>query len=861
LEGLFLSPAIVAEKLNLESRTYFDHVELLSSENSAESTVKVLSTTHVELVTKLRAQAQDRNPLAPLREFIERWRSHSFAVVFVVGSLPRGQRLKRMLFDLGYDVPLLEELSGMEWCERSREFPIGIIFGHLSAGATIPDERLVFVSENELFGERSYRTGKQAALSVKQLLGSLSQLKENDFIVHADFGIGIYRGFVHKVIEGKPTDLLQLEYADSTLFLPLTSISKVQRFSAAEGQSPTIDKLSSQRWKKTKEKVKNSVLALAGDLIRLYAARSIAKGWHFDPAGAEDERFADGFPFDETPDQRKAIEDTLADMASERPMDRLVCGDVGFGKTEVALRAAYKAAQHSKQVAVLAPTTLLVEQHRATFQSRFAEFPVRISAVSRFYSAEKNQKVLSELASGELDIIIGTHRLLQKDIRFRDLGLLIIDEEHRFGVKQKERLKQLKKHIDVLTLTATPIPRTLHMSLLDLRSISLITTPPVDRRSTRTYVATEDEILIRDAILRELQRGGQAFFVHNRVQSIAFTTQELSRLVPEARFEFAHGQMKETELEQIMLRFLQREIDVLVCTTIIESGIDIPNANTILINRADAFGLAQLYQLRGRVGRSSRQAYCYFLIPNKKKLRSEAQQRLRALQSLDELGLGFHLALRDLEIRGAGNLLGKEQSGNVLSVGFDLYMKILRDAVHHLTGDELSLEEVSDPEVRADVISYIPEFYIPDISERLVLYQRFASLRSEEDALDLQTELEDRFGPLPIETSNLLHLMSFRGQLRRFGVDKADISEQRILLSFIPEARFDPSRLLELIERKSKYYRFSKGTSLKITDPSLIGTQAPEVFHKTMVFLRKVFPNAELESPKLTSEQQVAFPE
>ncbi len=504
------------------------------------------------------------------------------------------------------------------------------------------------------------------------------------------------------------------------------------------------------------------------------------------------------------------------DMASHKIMDRLVCGDVGFGKTEVAIRAAYKSIQHARQVAVLVPTTILAEQHYRTFLDRFRDYPVKIGALSRFYDSKANKSTLEKVESGDIDIVIGTHRLLSRDVQFKDLGLLIIDEEHRFGVAQKERLKQFKKNVDVLTMTATPIPRTLHMSLLGIRDISIISTPPVDRRAIRTYISTYDENLIRDAIMREVHRGGQCFFVHNRIDSIDVITAELSRLVPEARFRYAHGQMGESRLEPVILSFLAGDFDVLVCTTIIESGIDMPHTNTIIVDRADRYGLAQLYQLRGRVGRSDRQAYAYFLIPESRKLGLEAQKRLKALQSLDDLGLGFNLAIRDLEIRGAGNLLGREQSGSVVAVGYELYSKILKEAILNLKGEELSLEESIDPEVKISSSAYIPDAYIPDISERLVLYQRFASLSETDEASELSHEIEDRFGPLPEEVENLTELMRYRALLKRYGVLRAEQSAHGFTLYFSPRATVDAARIMNLVKERSDEFKFSKNLALSM---------------------------------------------
>jgi transcription-repair coupling factor (superfamily II helicase) len=764
---------------------------------------------NVELSAKLKTLVGSGKALKPLKDLVNSWRGENYRIAFIVGTVHRAERLRKSLLEINLDAEIKTK-SGSAWLHSKLKEPFVILIGNLSQGFTLKNEKLVFISENEIFPEKSYRKSRQSKASMRRILNSLSQLEVNDYIVHSDYGIGIYRGLKHLEIEGVQGDFLHIEYADSKLFLPVHNIGKVQKFYAGEGQEPAIDKLSSSRWTKTKIKLKQDLVELAGDLIRLYSARSVAKGWRFEPFGAEDDRFADGFPFNETPDQMRSIQEVIKDMASDKPMDRLVCGDVGFGKTEVALRAAFKCTQHARQVAVLVPTTILVEQHYRTFRQRFSDYPVKVAAVSRFYGKQENKKSLENLAKGDVDIIIGTHRLLQKDVFFKDLGLLVIDEEHRFGVKQKERLKQIKKQVDVLSMTATPIPRTLYMSLLDIRDASLISSPPHDRKVIRSYVANYSDNLVRDAILRELQRGGQCFYLHNRVQSIAALTAKLKEVVPEARFEFAHGQMSETQLENIMKRFLEGEINVLVSTTIIESGLDIPNANTIIIDRADAFGLAQLYQLRGRVGRSTRQAYAYFLVPKALKLGKQAEQRLSVLQTLDDLGMGFNLAIRDLEIRGAGNLLGKEQSGNVLSVGFELYTKILKEAVLNVKGDELPAFEMVDPEMKLNLPAFIPEYYIPDISERLVMYQRLAMLHNSAEADEIAVEIEDRFGTVPQEVKILLEVMRLRGLLRYYAVARAEITGTKLNLSFTAHSPIDVHKVLDLIKKHPDIYSFSK---------------------------------------------------
>jgi len=826
-----ITELLAGEKINLSP---FKHTEHPQDQNLKSVRLDTLR-------ANIKAKRETGGAFEVLGNYIYSKRNSGFRIAFVVGKESRADRLQKILLSQDLKAEINLSITGLDWAKKQNSYPLIILQGSLVEGAELPAERLVFIAEREIFGESSVHKNQSAQnINIKKLLSSLSQLKEGDFVVHADYGIGLYRGFQHVVVEGIGSDLLQIEYADSTLYLPLVNISKIQRFTGADGQVPQLHKLGSKKWIQTKSKVRKSLELLAGDLIRLYASRELSRGWSFAETGIDDQSFSDTFAFDETEDQLKAIQDTLNDMTSEKPMDRLICGDVGFGKTEVAMRAAFKAAQHSKQTAILAPTTVLVEQHKQTFLNRFASFPIKVGAISRFYSAKDNKKTLEQLANGELDIIIGTHRLLQKDIVFNDLGLLVIDEEHRFGVKQKERIKQLKRNIDVLTLTATPIPRTLHMSLLELRDISVISTPPVNRRTIKTYIAGFEGGLIRDAILREIQRGGQCFYLFNRVQGIEHKAHELRELVPEARFEFAHGQMPERQLEKIMTQFLRHECDVLISTTIIESGLDIPNANTMLIERADTFGLAQLYQLRGRVGRSKRQAYCYFLIPETRRMSTDARQRLEALQALDDLGFGFQLALRDLEIRGAGNLLGKEQSGNVLSVGYDLYSKILQEAIADLSGRDIALEELIDPEIRIEINAYIPEDYILDISERLILYQRLSQIKSDINALELRDEIEDRFGAIPAELSELIDLMTFRGHLKSLGVERVDIGAKKISISFNSRAPISVHRIAKLVQSFPDKYRLSKSNSFTVMDPEIATLTPTQIYLRTEQLIRGV---------------------
>jgi transcription-repair coupling factor (superfamily II helicase) len=541
----------------------------------------------------------------------------------------------------------------------------------------------------------------------------------------------------------------------------------------------------------------------------------VLPGHHFSPPDPVYREFEATFAYEETPDQLQAVADVLADMTSEKPMDRLICGDVGYGKTEVAVRAAFKAAMDGKQVAVLVPTTVLAEQHYETFKSRLAHFPLEVRALSRFRGAAEQKRILADLAQGKVDILIGTHRLLSKDVVFRDLGLAIVDEEQRFGVRQKERLKEWRRTVDCLTLTATPIPRTLQLSLTGLRELSLINTPPENRRAIRTYVCLPETAVIQSAIRRELARGGQVFFVHNRVRSLATWTRHVREMVPEARVAMAHGQMPEKELEQVMVRFWRREVDVLVCTAIIEAGLDIPAANTIIINRAHTMGLAQLYQLRGRVGRSQAQAYAYLLVPDEAALTREAQKRLKALMEFTELGSGFRIAMHDLQIRGAGNLLGQAQSGHLLEVGYELYLQLLESAIREYKGEPVE-EATPDPEIHLPLAAYLPEDYVPDVQQRLALYRRLSGRLAPDMVRELEEEFLDRFGPLPPEGRNLLEVVRAKHRLRQLGVKRLDIQDSYAVLQFAHPERLDLPRLLDSLKKRPGTFRLTPDQSLRI---------------------------------------------
>ena len=612
-------------------------------------------------------------------------------------------------------------------------------------------------------------------------------------------------------VAGQQGDFMQLEFRDGDkLYIPVDRLHWVSRYQGLTERQPRLDRLGSERWQSTKKKVTEAVWQVAQELLDIYARRELRKGHRFFPPGILYQELAESFPYDETEGQARAIEDVLDDLGSDQPMDRLICGDVGYGKTEVAVRAACKVIEDGFQVAVLVPTTVLAEQHAATFRERFAEFPVEVACLNRFRSASQQKKIVRELAEGHIDLVVGTHRLLSKDIVINKLGLLIIDEEHRFGVTHKEKIKKLRASVDVLTLTATPIPRTLQMSLLGIRDLSVISTPPRRRRSVKTFLARHDDLVIREGVLQELSRGGQVFFVHNRVQSIGRMAAKIEQLVPRARIAVAHGQMPGRNLEDIMVSFIKHDIDVLVCTTIIESGLDISNANTIIINRADHLGLADIYQLRGRVGRSSRQSYAYLLVPSLDRLTKDAGQRLRALMDCSELGGGFKLAMNDLQIRGGGNLLGVSQSGHIAAVGYDLYLELLQSTVADLkkkaaAGGE-AVEPELDPEIKLRVAAFLPDDYVRDMAQRYQLYRRISMAGNEDpDKLaDLRDELVDRFGPLPPETDILFTMIGLKYPLGRLGISKLEQGPATLVFTFTEHSPVDPAALLALIDQYAR---------------------------------------------------------
>jgi transcription-repair coupling factor (superfamily II helicase) len=755
------------------------------------------------------AGGEDGRLIPALAERLSGWRRHGLHILLVSLNAHRAARLAQLLAAEGLEVDVLPQPV---W-ENGGQVQIAV--GEISNGFHLLAEGLVVVTEDEALGLKPERRRRKETAPLQDLT-SLGDLSEGDYIVHLDHGIGIYRGLVKLTVGPQANDFLELQYqGGDRLFLPVDRLNLVQKYLGVEGHSPKVERLGGKSWEGTKKRVKKSVEKIARELVELYAARRVLPGHPFSPPDPAFREFEATFSFEETPDQLLAIQEVLADMMAEKPMDRLVCGDVGYGKTEVALRAAFKAAMDGKQVAMLVPTTVLAEQHYDTFSQRLAPYPLEVRALSRFKSPAQQKRILADLEKGRVDIIIGTHRLLQKDVKFRELGLAIIDEEQRFGVKQKEKLKEWRKTVDVLTLTATPIPRTLQLSLTGIRELSQINTPPEDRRSIRTYLCRPEKPVIQAAIRRELARRGQVFFVHNRVQTLPRWVRFVQELVPEAKVGMAHGQMPERQLEQVMVRFWQGDIDVLVCTAIIEAGLDIPTANTIIINRAHSLGLAQLYQLRGRVGRSQAQAYAYLLVPDEAALSTEAQKRLKALMEFTELGSGFKIAFHDLQIRGAGNLLGQAQSGHLADVGYELYLQLLEQTIREFKG-ETPEDLTPEPEIRVPVAAYLPEDYVPDIQQRLALYRRLSGRLTPEMVDELEEELLDRFGPLPQEGQDLLQVVRLKYALRRLGIKRLDMQDSVAVLQFADPERLNLKRLMELVHERPKSIRISPDQSLRM---------------------------------------------
>lgn len=759
-----------------------------------------------------RSMQQFHGQMHVLKTEWERWVKGHFRVVFLASSEERLERLERVLSDYGMkvlrDKSVNPPLPGK---------PV-VRIGSLQNGFEMGGLRLAVITEGEVFTQKQRRTRRSVKLDHAEKIKDYQELKPGDYVVHVNHGIGRYVGIETLEVGGMHKDYLHIQYAgNDKLFVPVEQIDQVQKYIGSEEKAPKVYSLGGSEWSKVKNKVRSSVQDIAQDLIELYAKRQQAKGYAFSKDTPYQKEFEAMFPYEETPDQLRSIEEIKRDMEREQPMDRLLCGDVGYGKTEVAIRAAFKATMDGKQVAVLVPTTILAQQHYETFRERFADFPVQIRVLSRFRTRKEQKEAIEGIKNGTVDIVIGTHRLLSKDIVFKDLGLLIIDEEQRFGVKHKEKIKQMKHNIDVLTLSATPIPRTLHMAMMGVRDLSVIETPPENRFPVQTYVLEYSAALVREAIEREMARGGQVYFLYNQVQNIEQMADQIRMLVPDARVAVAHGQMPENDLERVMLEFLDGEFDVLVSTTIIETGVDIPNVNTLIIYNADKMGLSQLYQLRGRVGRSNRIAYAYFTYQRDKVLSETAEKRLQAIKEFTELGSGFKIAMRDLSIRGAGNILGAEQHGHIATVGFELYSQMLKEAVVELQGGTAETKP-KEPTIELSLDAYLPSEYIKDEKQKIELYKKIRGVTTLDEVRDLEEEIEDRFGDLPEPVQMLLKVAKIKAYSIQYGMESIEQKDGDITIKLSPEQNehIDGQKLFEIAQDFLGKIRFSTGQQIGV---------------------------------------------
>ena len=767
---------------------------------------------------ELAIEAKASEPLGALRRFLDEFPGR---VLFTAESAGRREVLLELLARLKLRP---QEVDGWPAFLQSKE-RLAISIAPLDDGLLLQQPQLALIAESPLFGQRIMQRRRREKIrdAGENVIKNLTELREGAPVVHIDHGVGRYQGLITLEIEGQSAEFLQLQYAEEAkLYVPVASLHLIARYTGSDDALAPLHRLGSEQWQKAKRKAAEQVRDVAAELLDIYARRAARQGYAFQDPQLDYDTFSAGFPFEETPDQQAAIDAVRADLLAPKPMDRLVCGDVGFGKTEVAMRAAFIAVHSGKQVAVLVPTTLLAQQHYNSFRDRFADWPVKVEVMSRFKSAKEIQAAVNELAEGKVDILIGTHKLLQDDVKFTNLGLVIIDEEHRFGVRQKEQLKALRSEVDILTLTATPIPRTLNMAVAGMRDLSIIATPPARRLSVRTFVMEANKPTIKEALLRELLRGGQVYYLHNDVKTIEKCAADLAELVPEARIGIGHGQMRERELEQVMGDFYHKRFNVLVASTIIETGIDVPSANTIIIERADKFGLAQLHQLRGRVGRSHHQAYAYLLTPPRKQMTPDAEKRLEAIANAQDLGAGFVLATHDLEIRGAGELLGEGQSGQIQAVGFTLYMEMLERAVKAIQkGEQPNLDQPlgGGPEINLRIPALIPEDYLPDVHARLILYKRIANATDQDGLNELQVEMIDRFGLLPEPAKHLIRLTLLKLQAEKLGITKIDAGPQGGRIEFAADTPVDPMALIKLIQTQPKRYKFEGATVFKFQVP------------------------------------------
>jgi len=805
-EESFSDPGDIADKFSALGNITYSSQSVRDSDTSLNLPVR--------LPPAIRIEARYEDAARALVEFLN---THDGRVLFSADSPGRRESIYDMVAARGLDVHRVDGWNDFLAGEQA----IAVTVSPVETGVLLPEARVAIISEQQLFGEKPRQRSRRrrAEREPETIIRQLNDLELGSPVVHAEYGVGRYLGLTTLETGGVVGEFLSLEYAGGDkLYVPVHSLDMISRYTGASPENAPLHRLGSDQWAKARQRAIKKIRDVAAELLDVYARRAARPGHAFHWPEADYRAFEDGFPFEPTEDQTRTIDEVLNDLATDKPMDRVVCGDVGFGKTEVALRASFAAVNGGKQVAILVPTTLLAQQHGQTFKDRFADWPVRVEVLSRFRTAKEAKDVVAGMKKGTVDIVIGTHRLLQHTRDFKDVGLVIIDEEHRFGVRHKEAIKSLRSEIDVLTLTATPIPRTLNMSLGGLRDMSLITTPPADRLAVKTFVGEWNEVVIREACLREIKRGGQVYFIHNRVEDIASIEEKLNALVPEASIRVGHGQMPERQLEQVMLDFYQRRFNVLLCTTIVESGLDVPTANTIIINRADRFGLAQLHQLRGRVGRSHHRAYAYLVAPPRAAMTADAIKRLEAIDALDDLGAGFVLATHDLEIRGAGELLGDTQSGQIQEIGFSLYTELLGRAVESLKdGKEPDLDGPLNAgiDINLHIPAMLPEDYMPDVHLRLILYKRIASADSREQLKDLQVELIDRFGLLPEATKNLMRIAAIKQDATILGIEKIDASEAGGYIQFGGAAKVDPVALVQLVQEDGETYRLQSAHRLQ----------------------------------------------
>lgn len=822
-----LAPSVIWSKTDEIFTEFKRYPRMILSSSSIKESSKSINLPFVAL-PDIAIEIQQKDPYRQFNQFTEQFNGK---IIFSVESEGRKEALQEILGRIRIHPTQIHQLDEL----NSVDNRFCVMIGASEQGFIDQHHHYAFITENELFGRRVIRRKKESkqAINTDSLIRSLAELTPGKPVVHLEHGVGRYAGLTTLETGGITAEYLILLYANDTkLYVPVSSLNLISRYSGGDEENAPLNKLGTDAWSKARQKAAEKVRDVAAELLDIYAERETKPGYEFKQDRDQYELFCQAFPYQETEDQQNAIGAVIGDMCSPYAMDRLVCGDVGFGKTEVAIRAAFLAVINQKQAAVLVPTTLLAQQHYESFCDRFANWPIRIECLSRFKTAKQQQSIIQALSEGKIDIIIGTHKLLQEDVKWKDLGLLIVDEEHRFGVRQKERIKAMRANIDILTLTATPIPRTLNMAMSGMRDLSIIATPPARRLAVKTFVREYDDLVIREAILREILRGGQIYYLHNDVSDINNVSEKLAELVPEARIGVGHGQMHERDLERVMNDFHHQRFNILVCTTIVETGIDIPNANTIIIERADKFGLAQLHQLRGRVGRSYHQAYAYLLTPHPKLLSKDAKKRLDAIASLEDLGAGFALATHDLEIRGAGELLGSDQSGQIETIGFNLYIELLEDAVKSLKeGKEPTLESLltsQQTEVELRLPTLIPDDFIPDVNTRLSLYKRIASIDHLDELTDIQVEMRDRFGQLPDAVLFLLETTKIRYCAKELGIIKIEFGEKGGFIEFGSKNTISIDYLIEIIQKEPKYYRLEGSNRLKLQKSGLQRTERIE---------------------------------